>query len=150
MNIDNEYTFSGPRGRVWDLLQDPEVLAKAMPGTERLEKISDTRYEGNIRVGVGPVSGTFLLSIELKDINPKESYAMDITAKGATGFVNGKAEVILADQGDQATTMQYHATLQIGGKLAIVGQRLLDTVGKTMIKQGLESLNKELEKRLSS
>lgn len=150
MKIDNEYTFSGSQAKVWELLQDPEVLAKAMPGTERLERVNDTRYEGSIRVGVGPVSGIFSLQIELMDMNPTESYAMDISAKGTTGFVNGKAHIKLMDQGGQSTKMKYGAELQIGGKLAIVGQRLLDTVGKTMIRQGLESLNRELQDRLSA
>ena len=148
MIVDGEHTFPGPRQAVWDLLQDPEVLAKAMPGARKLHLTGDGQYEGVIRIGVGPVTAAeWTLNVALKDRVPPASYVMTVDSKGALGFTRGNATVHL-DEVDGGTRMRYHADLSIGGKVAGVGQRLLDQVAKMLTKQGLDALNKELEARL--
>jgi uncharacterized protein len=134
---------------VWELLQDPEVLQKAMPGARRLVRTGDGTYEGVIRIGVGPVTAAeWSLSVELADRVPPESYVMVIDSRGALGFTRGRATVRL-EEADGGTRMAYSADLQVGGKVAGVGQRLLDQVAKMMTKQGLAAMGKELESRLA-
>jgi hypothetical protein len=150
MIVDGEHTFPGPRQAVWDLLQDPEVLAKAMPGARKLHLTGDGQYEGVIRIGVGPVTAAeWSLNVALKDRVEPASYVMTVDSKGALGFTRGNATVNL-DEVEGGTRMRYHADLSIGGKVAGVGQRLLDQVAKMLTKQGLDALNKELEARLAA
>jgi carbon monoxide dehydrogenase subunit G len=150
MIVDGEHTFNGPRQQVWDLLQDPEVLAKAMPGARKLHLTGEGTYEGVIRIGVGPVTAAeWTLNVALRDLVVPESYVMQVDSKGALGFTRGTANVNLDDL-DGRTRMRYHADLSIGGKVASVGQRLLDQVARMMTKQGLDALNRELESRLAA
>ncbi|MBB4636368.1 CoxG family protein [Longimicrobium terrae] len=150
MIVDGEHTFSGPRETVWGLLQDPEVLAKAMPGARQLTLTEDGAYKGVIRIGVGPVTAAeWSLNVKLSDVVHPQSYVMNVESKGALGFTRGSATVNL-DEVDEGTRMRYHADLAVGGKVAGVGQRLLDQVAKMLTRQGLDALNKELEARLAA
>jgi uncharacterized protein len=149
MILSGTFTFDGPRTRVWDILQDPEVLAKALPGTKSLTKVAEDRYQGVMKVNVGPMSAAeFAINVELKDRIAPESFAMHIDGKGAVGFTKGTALIALEEQPGPVTLMSYSSDVQIGGKIAAVGQRLLESVGRMMTKQALEALNKELKQRL--
>ena len=149
MILSGTFTFEGPRTRVWEILQDPDVLAKALPGTKTLTQISDDRYHGVMKVSVGPMSAAeFAISVELKDKIAPETFAMLIDGKGAVGFTKGTATIVLEELPGPVTVMTYTSDVQIGGKIAAVGQRLLESVGKMMTKQALEALNKELKARL--
>jgi len=150
MQLSGEYTFAGPRDAVWTLLQDPEVLAAAMPGAEQLDKVGDDRYEAQLQVRVGPVNGVFATTISLTDKVPPERYTMLIDSKGATGFASGTAQVVLVEQDAATTVMRYEATLQVGGRIASVGQRMLDTVSKSLTRQSLEAMNEALRARLAA
>ncbi|HYH81235.1 MAG TPA: carbon monoxide dehydrogenase subunit G [Longimicrobium sp.] len=148
MIVDGEFTFRAPRRSVWVLLQDPDVLVKAMPGAQRLIATGDGTYEGTVRIGVGPVTAAqWTLSVALHDREEPRRYMMKVDTKGPLGFTRGSASVELAEDGD-ATTMRYHADLQIGGKVAGIGQRLLDQVAKQLTRKGLEALSREMELRL--
>jgi carbon monoxide dehydrogenase subunit G len=150
MNLNGTFTFNGPRGKVWDLLQDPAVLAKALPGTERLVLAGEDRFEGVMKVSVGPVTAAkFDVTVTLKDKEPPHRFAMQIDGKGAVGYTRGTATVELQEQPDDRTMMQYSSDVQVGGRIAAVGQRLLESVAKMMMKQALEALEKELRARLS-
>lgn len=151
MRLEGEYTFAGPPAVVWKLLQDPAVLAKAMPGAKKLEQVGEDHYEGVMQIGLGPITAAqFQLTIKLKDKQEPERYGMEIVGKGALGFTRGDARVQLAATDEGGTRMRYSSDLQVGGKIAAVGQRLLDTVSRTMTRQGLEALNKELQQRLAA
>jgi carbon monoxide dehydrogenase subunit G len=151
MKVAGEFTFDGPRPAVWELLQDPEVLAKVLPGSERLERVADDQYEGAMRVGVGPVTaGSYAVKIALKDKVPPERYAMAIDGRGGLGYAQGTARVELEETGPRSTRMRYDADLQVGGKVAGVGQRLLESVARNLLSQGLSALNRELAARLAS
>lgn len=148
MIVTGEHTFPGTRQHVWDLLQDPAVLVKAMPGAKRLDITGDGTYEGVVRIGVGPVTAAeWRLTVELHDREEPASYVMHVDTKGTLGFTRGTATVALVEV-DEGTRMLYHADLSVGGKVASVGQRLLDQVAKMLTKQGLNALNKEMEARL--
>ncbi len=149
MKVAGEYVFNGPREAVWELVRDPEVLATALPGTQRLNEVSENEYEGEMHVRVGPVAGVFAGRVVASDEVPPESYTLSVEGKGAPGFAKGTGHVQLIDQGDGTTLMKYEGEMQIGGRIASVGQRLMDSASKSMIRQGLETLNKALETRVA-
>jgi uncharacterized protein len=149
MILTGTFTFNGPRAKVWEILQDPQVLAKALPGTKTLTQVAEDRYEGVMKVSVGPMTAAeFTVNVELKDKVEPEKFSLHIDGKGAVGFTKGTATIELAEQPGPVTVMTYASDVQIGGRIAAVGQRLLESVGKMMTKQALEALNKELESRL--
>ncbi len=150
MKLEGEHVFDGPREEVWALVRDPEVLASALPGAQSLQKISDSEYVGTMNVRIGPVAGVFDGRILVSDEMPPESYSLMVEGKGAAGFATGTGSVQLLAQEDGTTLMKYAGEMQIGGKLASVGQRLIDTASKSMVSQGLESLNSALQARLES
>jgi len=149
VKIAGEYVFNGPREKVWELVRDPEVLATALPGTQSLTPVSENEYEGKMHVRVGPVAGVFSGRVVASDEVPPESYTLMVEGKGAPGFAKGTGHVQLIDQGDGTTLMKYEGEVQIGGRIASVGQRLMDSASKSMIRQGLEILNKALETRVA-
>jgi len=150
MKLDGEHIFPGPRQTVWELVRDPDALAKALPGTETLTRLSENEYEGAMNVRIGPIAGTFSGKVVISDEAPPESCTLTAEGKGAQGFAKGVGRIQLTDQGDGTTLMKYDGDVMIGGKLASVGQRSLDAVSKSMIRQGLESLNGVLQARLNA
>ena len=149
MILSGTFTFEGPRARVWEILQDPAVLAKALPGTKTLTKVGEDKYQGVMKVSVGPVNAAeFAMSVELKDKVEPEKFSLVIDGKGGVGFTKGTASIALEEQPGPVTVMTYTSDVQVGGKIAAVGQRLLESVGKMMTRQALDALNKELKSRL--
>ena len=150
MKIDGEYLFKGPREEVWEIIRDPEVLATALPGTKSLNKVGENEYQGEMNIRVGPVGGLFSGHLVVSNEVPPSSLTMTVDGRGSPGFINGAGNVALNDQGDGTTLMKYDGEVQIGGKLASVGQRLLDTASKSTIRQGLEALDVALQARVTA
>jgi len=150
MKLDGEYLFNGLREQVWKLVRDPDVLTTALPGTQSLNKISDTEFEGVMHLKIGPMVGDFSGKLIVSDEVPPESCTLTVEGKGGPGFVKGTGHVQLIEQPESKTLMKYTGDLQVGGKLASVGQRMIDTVSKSMTRQGLEALNKALEARMEA
>ena len=150
MKIEGQHIFDGPREEVWELVRDPEVLATALPGTQSLEQVSENEYAGKMHVRIGPVSGVFAGKIVVSDEVPPESYTLAVEGRGAQGFANGVGHVTLVDNDDGTTLMEYEGDMQVGGRLASVGQRLIDTASRSMIRQGLDSLNNALKARMQA
>jgi uncharacterized protein len=149
MIVEGNHFFPGPREVVWALLLDPAVLAKTMPGTASIARVGDDRYEGTMAMGIGPITAAvFDVVITMTDRAEPEHYTMQIEGRGKFGFTRGKAAVTLAPEG-AGTSMHYQADLVVGGKIAAVGQRLLDSVSKLMLRQGLDAMTRELEHRLA-
>jgi carbon monoxide dehydrogenase subunit G len=146
MKIQGEHVFDGPRAEVWAMVRDPEVLAGLLPGTTDLKQVSETDYEGSIKMRIGPVTGEFSGKIMVENENPPESCTLIAEGEGKAGFFKGSGDVELVEQ-DDSTVMKYEGEIQIGGKLAGVGQRLIDMTSKSMIKQGMKSLDKVLAER---
>jgi carbon monoxide dehydrogenase subunit G len=147
MELSGTHTFNAPRELVWQALLDPEVLAKVMPGCEKLEQVGENEYQGAIKIRVGPVQGDFQGNVRLSDINAPDSYHMTVDGKGAPGFMKGEGQVRLESQGD-STLMHYSGKAQVGGRIASVGQRLLDSSAKALTRQSLEGLDKQIQARL--
>ncbi|MBK9052450.1 MAG: carbon monoxide dehydrogenase subunit G [Chloroflexi bacterium] len=146
MKVEGSHTFDAPREIVWPTLLDPDVLAKIMPGCEKLEQTGENEYEGIIKIKVGPVQGTFNGKVHLANINAPHSYDMLVTGKGPAGFVNGSGKLWLEGENGQ-TILHYTGDADVGGKIASVGQRLMDTSARAVIRQSLEGLGHQIAAR---
>ncbi len=149
MEIAGEYTFDAPREMVWNALNDPAVLGAVMPGGQGFVEAAENEYTGVLNVKVGPVQGKFDGIIKLFDIVELESYKMDVDGKGAPGFVKATGGLTLIDQGEQ-THMVYAGEARVGGRIASVGQRLLDASAKSIIRQSLDGLNEYLKAQIAA
>lgn len=148
MELAGTYTFQAPRSAVWEALMDPTVLAQALPGGEQLEKVGENEYRAAMNVRVGPVQGKFAGKVELADIQQPEGYRMKVSGSGPAGFVEGEGSIKLLEEGE-STVMSYAGDVQVGGKIASVGQRLIDSTAKSVIRQGLKVLDAEIQARLA-
>jgi len=149
MKIEGEHIFKGPRKVVYEMINDPNVLATAVPGMQKLTKTDETHYEGTINLRVGPVSGTFAGVLSITDEVPPESCTLTVDGKGAPGYVRGVGKVHFIEQPDGSTLLTYTGDMNIGGTLASVGQRMIDSVSKSMIKTAFETLDKTLEAKMA-
>ncbi len=150
MKVAGSYIFDAPPRAVWDGLQNPEILAATMPGCDKLELVGENAYEGILNIRVGPVQDKFQGNIQLEDVDPPNGYTMVVDGKGAPGFVNATAKISMAAQDGsdgEKTKLDYDGDAKIGGRIAGVGQRLLDSSAKAIIKQSLEGLNENLKAR---
>jgi carbon monoxide dehydrogenase subunit G len=151
MTLGGTFTFAGPRTAVWDLLQDPAVLAKALPGTKSLTESGPGQFDGVMKVSIGPVTAAeFSVRVTLTDQAPPSHFGMQIDGKGGVGFVRGTAAVDLAEESAGGTLMTYSSDVLVGGRIAAVGQRLIESVAKMMMQKALDALNAELRARLGS
>src|ERR1043165_5910 len=148
MKLEGDYVFEASVAEVWSALFDPVILAAVMPGCEKLELV-DGQYVGDSKVKVGPIQGKFTGKVDLQDKVEPESYTMIVDGRGAPGFVKATAHVKLAPEGD-ATRVRYDADAQIGGKIASVGQRLLDASARAIVAQSLEGLHTNVKLRAAA
>jgi carbon monoxide dehydrogenase subunit G len=130
MELTGEYRIPAPRERVWAALNDPQVLKAAIAGCQELEKVTDSEFRAIVATKVGPVSATFRGTVTLSDQDPPNGYTLTGQGQGgAAGFAKMRSRVSLAPDGD-ATVLTYTANAEIGGKLAAVGSRLVQSVAK--------------------
>lgn len=148
MKLAGDYTFEAPITDVWKALLDPVVLAAVMPGCEKLELVDGT-YVGELNIKVGPVQGKFQGKVNLSDVEEEKGYTINVDGRGAPGFVKATAGVQLESEGEAATKMQYDADAKVGGRIASVGQRLIESSAKAIIKESLEGLNANVKARAS-
>jgi len=134
MKIEGTTDIPASHDRVWTALLDPETLAAAIPGCEKLEALGDGEFKAIMKVGVGPVKGTFEGKVRLSDVEPPNRYRMALEGSGGPGFVRGQALMELAPA-EGATKVHYDADVQIGGLIASVGQRMLGGVSRMMLDQ---------------
>ncbi len=144
MDIRGDYLFDAPQKLVWDALLDPNALGSVMPGGKGFEQTSEFQYSGVLEVKVGPVQGTFQGKIHLSDIIAPEHYQIEVDGKGPAGFVKATGQFHLEAR-DQQTHMEYSGQAQVGGRIASVGQRLMESAARSIIRQSLEGLNEYLK-----
>lgn len=145
MEIDGSYTFNAPQERVWETLLNTDALAQALPGCRGMKKIGDNEYEAEMHIRVGPVEGTYTGKIVLDDLRPPEHYKLKVDGQGNSGFLQGEGTIDLEKQ-NGGTVMKYQGDTQVGGRIASVGQRLLNGVATRLINQGLKQLEAEIQK----
>lgn len=143
MKMTGEEVIAAPRQAVWDALNDPEILKQAITGCEEIKKKSDTEFEAKVVAKVGPVKASFVGNVKLSKLNPPRSYVISGEGKGGVaGFAKGGATVRLSDTGDSATKLSYDVDAQVGGKLAQIGSRLIDSTAKKMAADFFKKFNK--------
>lgn len=140
MKISGSYTVPVPRERTYQLLQDPVVLAKCMPGTDHLDKVGDNEYEMKMKMVIASIGGLFSGKVRLADQNPPDSFKLIVDGSGKIGFVKGEG-VLTLESVAESTDVKYEGEVQVGGTIASVGQRLLDTTAKLVIKKFFEKLS---------
>ena len=130
MDFTGEYKVPASRDKVWEALNDVDVLKLCIDGCEELNKDSDTEFSAKVTAKVGPVRAKFTGKVTLSDIDPPNGYTISGEGQGGVaGFAKGGAIVKLVD-GDGATILHYEAKAEVGGKLASVGSRLVEGVAK--------------------
>jgi carbon monoxide dehydrogenase subunit G len=130
MEMHGEERIAAPRQLVWEALNDPDVLRECIPGCQSLEKSSDTEMSATVKIKIGPVSAKFSGEVMLENINAPESYTISGEGKGGiAGFAKGGADVKLVEDGAE-TVLSYDVKAQVGGKLAQLGSRLIDSTSK--------------------
>ncbi|MGN6550729.1 MAG: SRPBCC family protein [Pararhizobium sp.] len=135
MEMTGEERIAAPREEVWKALNDPAVLKQCIPGCQSLDKVSDTEFTAAVKVKIGPVSATFNGAVRLENIKAPESYTISGEGKGGiAGFAKGGADVSLAEDGD-GTILSYVVNAQVGGKIAQMGSRLIDSSSKKLAGQ---------------
>jgi carbon monoxide dehydrogenase subunit G len=148
MELSGSYTFEASPDEVWQAILDPEVLARALPGTETLEKIGDNEYKGSLKIKIGAIQGVYQGSVALSDLNEPESFTVRIKGRGTPGFIDGTGQARLEQQ-SETTVLRYEGSAQVGGRVASVGQRLIDSSAKSLIRQSLENIHAQIKARQS-
>jgi uncharacterized protein len=144
MHLEGTYEFETKQEVVWNMLQDPDVIGSIIPGANGLQPLGDNKYQSAIVVKVGPVQGRFEANMELADLTPPTSYRLIIHGTSPVGFVDGEGLVRL-EEANGITTMFYSGDAAVGGKIATVGQRLLDVAAKAIAKQALNALARKIQ-----
>lgn len=130
MELTGEHRIPAPRQRVWEALHDTEILKACITGCQELELNDDGTMKAKVTAKVGPVKATFNADVAIVNSNPPQSYTLQGEGKGGVaGFAKGAADVSLAEDGEE-TILTYDAKAQVGGKLAQLGSRLVDSTAK--------------------
>jgi carbon monoxide dehydrogenase subunit G len=147
MDMQGSRVLAATREQAWDALNDPEVLKACIPGCEKVERTGEDSYALGMAVKVGPVAARFSGRIQLQDMQPPERYTLVFDGQGgAAGFGKGTAQVQLAPV-EGGTELSYTVQAQVGGKIAQVGQRLVDGVAKQMAEQFFQRFENLLRER---
>jgi carbon monoxide dehydrogenase subunit G len=144
MKIDATYEMQAPRERVYAALIEPDVLRRAIPGCETLEKVGDDTYSATLKAGVGSIKGKFKGEVRLEDMQPPEHYRIVVEGKGAIGFAKGSADFDLEEK-DGGTLIKYSGEMQTGGTIAAVGQRMIQGAAKSMAAKFFAALEAEVK-----
>jgi carbon monoxide dehydrogenase subunit G len=134
VKISGSYFLPLPPEQAYQRLQDPEVLAGAMPGCESLEKIGDDEYRMKMKMALASLSGNFDGKVRISDQAPPESFKLLVEGSGKVGFMKGEGLLKFTAK-DAGTDVSYEGDVQVGGTIAAVGQRLIDGTAKMMIKR---------------
>ena len=138
MDMTGEFRIPAPRQRVWEGLNDPEVLKSSIPGCQSIEKVSDTEFTAKVVAQVGPVKANFSGKVTLSDLDPPQSYTIAGEGSGGVaGFARGSALVRLAEE-ESATLLRYEVKADVGGRLAQLGGRLIDATARKLAEQFFE------------
>ncbi|HEY1266704.1 MAG TPA: carbon monoxide dehydrogenase subunit G [Candidatus Binatia bacterium] len=134
MKIEGTYTFKAPRDRVWQVLQDPKVMAQCMPGCEEMKEIGPDQFEATMKVGVASVKGTYKGKVAIKDKRAPEHYVLSGEGAGGPGFMKGDVAIDLEDRGGE-TLLKYSTDAKVGGIIAGLGQRMVGGVARMLVDQ---------------
>ena len=143
--IEGEERIRAPVSRVWEALNDPDMLRACIPGCQSLEKTSDTELAATVVLKIGPIKANFAGEVKLSNLDPPNSYTISGEGKGGiAGFARGGADVRLAADGADQTVLSYQAKADVGGKIAQLGSRLITSTSKKLAGQFFSTLNEKV------
>jgi carbon monoxide dehydrogenase subunit G len=143
--IEGEERIEAPVQKVWEALNDPDMLQACIPGCQSLEKKSDTELAATVVLKIGPIKATFAGEVTLKNLNPPHSYTIAGEGKGGVaGFAKGGADVTLSEDGADVTILKYEAKADVGGKIAQLGSRLITSTSKKLAGQFFSTFNEKV------
>ena len=131
MKLSGSYQINLSKQKVWEALNDPEILKKSIPGCDEFKKNSETEFTATATNKIGPFNASFTGDIELTDLDPPNSYKITGSGNSPVGFASGEAKVKLEDH-ENGTNLIYEVEANVGGKIAQVGSRLIDMTAKKM------------------
>jgi len=143
MNLHNSYTFDARPQAVWGLLVDIDAVAACLLGCESMEPIGDNKYRVVLTMGIAAITGRYEGTIEMLDLEPPSSYRLVVEGRGKPGFVTGGGAINLTET-DEGTRVTVDGTVQVGGTIARVGQRLIGSVAKMMMDRFFACLQQRL------
>lgn len=144
MKMTGEFRVARAREAVWEALNDPAVLKECLPGCQEIERTSETEMTATLTIKVGPVKATFAGAVTLSDLDPPNGYTLSGQGQGgAAGFASGEARVALVEE-DGETVVRYDVDAKVGGKLAQIGSRLIDSTARKLAGQFFDSLAETL------
>ena len=147
MDLKGEYLIPAKKLVVWEHLNNPETLKNSIKGCETLDKVSESEFTAKVKAKVGPVSALFSGTVTLTDLEPPNSYVITGQGKGgAAGFAKGGANVKLEEIDENNTVLRYEVDAKIGGKLAQLGSRLIDSTSKKLAGKFFDNFVKIFEK----
>jgi carbon monoxide dehydrogenase subunit G len=141
VKIAGNCTVPAPQDRAYTLLQDPAVLARCMPGCEALDRIGDNEYAMRMKMVLASISGKFEGKVRIADDNPPDSFRLIVEGTGKIGFMKGDGLLKLTP--GNSTSVSFEGEVQVGGTIASVGQRLIETTAKMLIKRFFDKLAAE-------
>ena len=141
MKVTGSYQFNTTAPKVWAVLTDSKALARCIPGCEGLDPLGNDEYQAVMTVGIGPIKGRYNAKISMRDQVPHQSYRLGIQGTGTGGFVNGDAVITLIEENGK-TTVRVDGDSQVGGTVARVGQRMMDSAAKMMMDRFFSCLQK--------
>jgi carbon monoxide dehydrogenase subunit G len=143
VKISGTYTLPLSQERAYAVMQDPEVLARAIPGCESLDKVGPDEYRMKMKMALASLSGAFEGKVRITEQTPPNSFRLVVEGTGRIGFVKGDGLLKLSPAEAGGTEVAYECEAQVGGTIAAVGQRLIDGTAKTMIKKFFDKLAAE-------
>jgi len=147
MRMEGRYTFAAGREVVWGLLYDPLVLERVLPGCESLETISANEYRITLFLRAGQISDRFVGTLRLDRVIPFTGFDFQADGESPNGLVNSRGRAYLEDGGDGRTVLCYEADLYVGGRLASVSGRLIETSARAFARRILEALESQVDMR---
>ncbi len=142
MKIEGVYAIKAPRQALYRLMIDPEILRRCVPGCQSLEAAGNGSYKMTLKAGVGSIKGVFTGSISLDEMREPEHYKMTVEAKGLAGFLKGEGSIDLVERGEE-TLVNYSGETSVGGTIAGVGQRMVQSTAKMMAGQFFAAIEAE-------
>jgi uncharacterized protein len=139
LKINGAYVLPVPQERAYTLLQDPEILQRCMPGIDSLTRVGQDEYDMNMKLSIASMGGLFAGKVRITDQNPPANFRLIVEGTGKIGFMKGEGLMKLEPNGE-TTAVNYEGDVQVGGTIAAVGQRLIDSTSKMLIKKFFDKL----------
>ncbi len=144
MQLKGNQILNATPSRVWEMLMDPIILAKVVPGISKLEKLAENSFKSILSIKIGPVSGSFSGNLQLEDIVEQKSFTLKAQQNSKIGNANADVKINVAAINDTQAEVTLNGDVKISGMLATMGQRVLGGVANTLTKQFFSNLEKEL------